>query len=247
MGAGMDHDRIVVGKPLPFSIFTRDGSKLLLAQAAVVRKPDRSRDMLARAPAPLPKRPAGPARKGRGSGANAEEEEAPVEENPLDALHRDYEAGGDSQHLSDHHRQERNRQQAVSRAAHGVHGPSIIGHRAGACGQVARSRARGGRCWCVAPFPAPPGLSLHGRHDQDCIRTASASATCSSRRKWSIARSAARRAREVSVRAELQTNEKLPCVICDLSTGGARIAPRHREPSRSKRRRRRSSSRPSRC
>jgi hypothetical protein len=69
MSAGMDHDRIVVGKPLPFSIFTADG-KLLLAQGRVVET-ERLRDMLVRN-GHHSEETDGPGKKSRGAGEREE-------------------------------------------------------------------------------------------------------------------------------------------------------------------------------
>src|SRR5690242_2571980 len=71
MGAGMDNDRIVVGKPLPFSIFTADG-KLLLAQGRIVES-ERLRDMLVRNGHHSELTEAA-GKKGRGAGEREEEE-----------------------------------------------------------------------------------------------------------------------------------------------------------------------------
>src|SRR4051812_29706793 len=96
-GTALDQDRIVVGKPLPFSIFSADG-KLLLAQGRMVET-ERLREMLLRNGhhSDLTE---GPGKKGRGAGEREEPEPPPVEEDPLDALHRDYLTGGDTHHLS---------------------------------------------------------------------------------------------------------------------------------------------------
>lgn len=217
MGAGMDHDRIVVGKPLPFSIFTADG-KLLLAQGRVVES-ERLRDMLVRNGHHCDvTEDAG--KKVRSAGERAEEA-APVEDPPLDALHRDYEAGGDGQHLSiSIAKGEIDKAYPVQLM--GVHGQSILvtapvladGSLVPVLtGQVLVCRTfqltSAFRFTAVAqkaafePFPHLL-LQLKKEVEHRQIRGAP-------------------RAR-VAVRAELQTNEKLPCVICDLSTGGARIA-----------------------
>jgi hypothetical protein len=105
MSAGVplsEQDRIVVGRPLPFSIFTPDG-KLLLAAGQVVES-DRLRDMLIRN---------GQVRGGGGEGGGgafagrasrerreqAEEETAPPE-SPLDLLRKDYETNYDAHRLA---------------------------------------------------------------------------------------------------------------------------------------------------
>lgn len=218
MGAGMEPDRIVVGKPLPFSIFTADG-KLLLAQGRMVDS-ERLRDMLVRNGHHCDVTD-GPGKKGRTGPGEREEDAAPVEENPLDALHRDYDAGGDGQHLSiTIAKSETDKAYPVQLI--GVHGQSIIvtapvqsdGSLVPVlAGQVLVCRTfqltSAFRFTAVAaktafePFPHIH-LQLKKEVEHRQIRGAP-------------------RAR-VAVRAELQTNEKLPVVICDLSTGGARIA-----------------------
>jgi hypothetical protein len=218
MSAGMDHDRIVIGKPLPFSIFTADG-KLLLAQGRIVES-ERLRDMLVRNGHHCDVTE-GPGKKGRAGPGEREEEVAPVEEDPLDALHRDYDAGGDGQPLSitiakgeiD---------KAFPVQLMGVHSQSIIvtapvqsdGSLVPVLtGQVLVCRTfqltsafRFTAVAAKAAFEPFPHIFLQLKKEVEHRRIRSAP-----------------RAR-VAVRAELQTNEKLPCAICDLSTGGARIA-----------------------
>ncbi len=217
MGAGMDPNRIVVGKPLPFSIFTADG-KLLLAQGRVVES-ERLREMLVRNGHHCDVTD-GAGKKARGAGEREEEDE-PVEDSPLDALHRDYEAGGDGQHLAiSIAKGETDKAYPVQLM--GVHGQSILvtapvqadGSLVPVLtGQVLVCRTfqltSAFRFTAVAqkaafePFPHLL-LQLKKEVEHRQIRGAP-------------------RAR-VAVRAELQTHEKLACVICDLSTGGARIA-----------------------
>ena len=214
----MDPDRIVVGKPLPFSIFTADG-KLLLAQGRMVES-ERLREMLVRNGHHCDLTE-GPGKKGRGSGEREEEEAPPVEVDPLEALHRDYDAGGDNQHLSISIAKSET-DKAFPVQLMGVHGQSVIvtapvqadgsivpvlGGQVLVCRTFQLTSAF--RFTAVAmktafePFPHLL-LQLKKEVEQRQIRGAP-------------------RAR-VAVRAELQTTEKLPCVICDLSTGGARIA-----------------------
>jgi Flagellar protein YcgR/PilZ domain len=217
MGARMDHDRIVVGKPLPFSIFTAEG-KLLLAQGRIVES-ERLRDMLVRN-GHHSDVTEGSGKKSRGAGERDEEEE-PVEENPLDALHRDYDAGGDGQHLSISIAKS-DTDKAFPVQLMGVHGQSIIvtapvqsdGSLVPVlAGQVLVCRTfqltSAFRFTAVATktaFEPYPHLYLQLKKEVEHRQIRGAP-----------------RAR-VAVRAELQTNEKIPCVICDLSTGGARIA-----------------------
>jgi hypothetical protein len=217
-GTAMDHDQIVVGKPLPFSIFTADG-KLLLAQGRVVES-ERLRDMLIRNGHNSGVTD-GAGKKARGAGEREEEEAPPEEEDPLDALYRDYDSGGDGHHLTITIAKN-DTEKAFPVQLMGVHGTSIIvtapvqadGSLVPVlAGQVLVCRTfqmiSAFRFWAVAqktafePFPHLV-LQLKKEVEHRQIRGAP-------------------RAR-VAVRAELQTNEKMPCVICDLSTGGARIA-----------------------
>lgn len=218
MGAGIDHERIVVGKPLPFSIFTADG-KLLLAQGRVVES-ERLREMILRVGhhSDLTE---GAGKKARGAGERDEEGTAPAEENPLDALHRDYDAGGDGQHLSiTIAKSETDRTFPVQLM--GVHGQSIIvtapvqsdgslvpvlGGQVLVCRTFQLTSAfRFTAVTTKAAFEPFPHLYLQLKKEVEHRQIRGAPRAL------------------VAVRAELQTNEKLPCVICDLSTGGARIA-----------------------
>ena len=218
MGAGgaMDPDRIVVGKPLPFSIFTAEG-KLLLAQGRMVDS-DRLRDMLIRNGHHCDVTE-GPGKKGR-SASEREEEAPPEEENPLDALHRDYAANGDGNSLGiTVAKSEGDKAFAVQLM--GVHGQSIIVTAPvqpdGSLVPVITGQTLVCRSFQLtsafkfavvaqkAAFEPFPHLYLQlKKAERHQIRSAP-------------------RAR-VSIRAELQSTDKMPCVICDLSTGGARIA-----------------------
>lgn len=214
----MDPDRIVVGKPLPFSIFTADG-KLLLAQGRMVES-ERLRDMLVRNGHHCDVTE-GPGKKGRSAGEREAEEAPPVEVDPLEALHRDYDSGGDTQHLSISIAKSES-DKAYPVQLMGVHGQSIIvtapmqsdgsivpvlGGQVLICRTFQLTSAfRFTAAASKAAFEPFPHLYLQLKKEveQRQIRGAP-------------------RAR-VAVRAELQTTDKLPCVICDLSTGGARIA-----------------------
>lgn len=216
-GAPLDHDRIVVGKPLPFSIFSAEG-KLLLAQGRMVES-ERLRDMLVRNGhhSDLTE---GPGRKSRAAGER-EEEEAPVEEDSLDTLYRDYDAGGDSQNLSITIAKS-DTDKAFSVQLMGVHGQSLI--------VTAPVQADG------SLVPVMPNQVFVCRTFQltSAFRF-TAAATKSAfepfphlhlQLKKEVEQRQIRGAprAKVAVRAELQTTGKLRCVICDLSTGGARIA-----------------------
>ena len=217
-GSGMDQDRIVVGKPLPFSIFTAEG-KLLLAQGRMVES-ERLREMLLRNGHHCDMTD-GPGKKGRGAGEREEEEAPPVEVDPLDALHRSYAAGGDAQHLSISIAKSET-DKAFPVQLMGVHGQSVIvtapvqadgslvpvlANQVLVCRTFQLTSAfRFVAVTTKAAFEPFPHLYLQLKKEVEHRQIRGAP-----------------RAR-VAVRAELQTTDKLPCVICDLSTGGARIA-----------------------
>jgi hypothetical protein len=215
--APLNHDRIIVGKPLPFSIFTAEG-KLLLAQGRMVDS-ERLRDMLVRNGhhSDLTE---GPGKKGRAAGER-EEQAAPVEVDPLDALYRDYDAGGDGQPLSITIAKS-DTDKAFSVQLMGVHGRSII--------VTAPVQADG------SLVPVMPNQVFVCRTFQlTSTFRFTAAATKSAfepfphlylQLKKEVERRQIRGAprAKVAVRAELQTTGKLPCVLCDLSMGGARLA-----------------------
>jgi len=217
-GSGMDPDRIVVGRPLPFSIFTAEG-KLLLAQGRMVES-DRLREMLIRNGHHCDVTD-GAGKKAKSTAERDKEEAPPPPEEPLDVLFRDYDAGGDTQHLSiSIAKGDNDKPYAVQLM--GVHGQSIIvtapvqsdgsivpvlGGQVLICRTFQLTSAfRFTAVTVKAAFEPFPHLLLQLKKEveQRQIRGAP-------------------RAR-VAVRAELQTPGKTPCVICDLSTGGARIA-----------------------
>ncbi|MEJ0034700.1 MAG: flagellar brake protein [Gammaproteobacteria bacterium] len=149
------------------------------------------------------------------------EEAPPVEENPLDALHRDYESGGDGQHLSITVAKGET-DKAFTVQVTGVHGQSIIVaapvQSDGSlvpllAGQVLVCRTfqltsafRFTAVVLKTAFEPFPHLHLQLKKEVEHRQIRSAP-----------------RAR-VTVRAELHATGPLPCVVCDLSTGGARVA-----------------------
>ncbi len=217
-GGAMDSDRIVVGKPLPFSIFTADG-KLLLAQGRMVDS-ERLRDMLVRNGHHCDVTE-GPGKKAR-SERERQEQEAPVEEeNPLEALYRDYAAGGDGSQLSiTMAKSDTDKPFAVQ--VMGVHGQSLI--------VTAPVQADG------SLVPIMPNQMFVCRTFQLTSAFRFSAAVLKSafepfphlylQLKKEVERRQIRSSprAKVAVRAQLHTTEKLPCLICDLSTGGARLA-----------------------
>jgi hypothetical protein len=216
-GVSLDHERIVVGKPLPFSIFTADG-KLLLAQGRMVES-ERLRDMLVKNGHHSDLTEAA-GKKGR-VGGGAEPEAPPVEENPLDALFRDYDSGGDGHHLSITIAKSE-ADKAFPVQLMGVHGTSII--------VTAPVQADGS----LVPVLANQVFVCRTFQLTSAFRF-SAAATKTAfepfphvylQLKKEVEHRQIRGAprAKVAVRAELVTRDKMPCVVCDLSTGGARIA-----------------------
>jgi hypothetical protein len=215
-GGAIDPDRIVVGKPLPFSIFTAEG-KLLLAQGRMVESA-RLREMLIRNGHHCDLTE-GPGKKGRSAGER-EEEAPPVEENPLDALHRSYRSGGDNSSLAISIAKSEG-DKAFPVQLMGVHGQSII--------VTAPVQPDG------SLVPVVTGQTLLCRTFQ--VTSAFKFAAVASRSAFEpfphlylqLKKAEAHQIRatpraRVSIRAELHGTEKLECLICDLSTGGARIA-----------------------
>ena len=103
----LDPARIVVGKPLPFSVYTADG-KLLLAAGRVVET-DRLRDLIIRSGQRTESSggggssvEAGQTVRARGVRENAaeQEEQTAVRATPLERMHKDYLTHGEGRHLS---------------------------------------------------------------------------------------------------------------------------------------------------
>jgi hypothetical protein len=209
----IDEDRIVVGKPLPFSVFTGDG-KLLLAQGQVVES-ERLRDMLVR------------------NGRRAEEfgpdctdadnrsEDELARDNPLDQLFKDYDASRDGHHLSISMART-DKEKAFPVQLIGVHKHCLIVtapvHPDGSLVAVLNDQTWLCRTFQMTSafrfmalvakvgFDPHPHLYLKLKNDVEHQHVRGAP-----------------RAR-VSLRAELHAPEAVPCLISDLSTSGARIA-----------------------
>jgi Flagellar protein YcgR/PilZ domain len=214
-GTAIDEDRIVIGKPLPFSIFTRDG-KLLLAQGQIVEN-DRMRHMLVRNGRRW-ERAEPDDEKGN---LTALEEALTVSDNPLEELHTDYDTSRENHQLSiSMARSEKEKAFPVQ----------LIGvHK---------------RCFIVTAPVRPDGSLVPVLNEQMWLcRTFQM--TSAFRFTALVAKvgfepyphlylrlmnevehrniRGAPRAKVV-LRAELHTPETVPCLISDLSTSGARIA-----------------------
>jgi hypothetical protein len=224
--AAMDSDRIVVGKPLPFSIFTAEG-KLLLAQGRMVES-DRLRDMLIQngrrteMSGPDADGPGGdPARLRKTREQIEREEQEAARDTPLERLYRDYDDGTDGHHLSISMAKSET-DKAFPVQLMGVHGQSILVtapvHPDGSlvpvlAGQTWLCRTfqmtsafRFSALIAKVVFEPVPHLYLKLRQEVEHRRVRGAPRA------------------KVCVRAELHLPKPVPCVIADLSTSGARIA-----------------------
>jgi len=224
-GVAMDPERIVVGKPLPFSIFTGDG-KLLLAQGRVVES-ERLRDMLIRngrrseMSGPDPDGPGGSSGSLKKTREQTEREaELAARETPLERLYRDYDDSIDNHHLTiSIAKSDTDKAYAVQLM--GVHGQSIIVtapvHPDGSLVPVLVGQTFVCRTFQMTsafrfsalaakvmfePFPHLY-LKLKKEVEHRTVRGAPRAKVC--------------------VRAELRVPEPFPCLIADLSTSGARI------------------------
>jgi len=222
----MDPERIVVGKPLPFSIFTAEG-KLLLAQGRVVES-ERLRDMLVRnghrseMSGPDADGPGGSdtMRLKRSREQAEREEEQAKRDTALERLYRDYDDSTDSHHLSISMAKSET-DKAFPVQLMGVHGQSIIVtapvHQDGSLVPVLTGQSwlcrtlqmtsafRFSALVAKVVFEPFPHLYLKLRKEVEHRRVRGAPRA------------------KVCVRAELRTPGVFPCVIADLSTSGARI------------------------
>jgi hypothetical protein len=222
----MDSERIVVGKPLPFSIFTAEG-KLLLAQGRVVES-DRLRDMLIQNGRRTEM--SGPDPDGLGGSDSTRlkktreqaerEEELAKRDTPLEKLHRDYDDSSDGHHLSiSMAKSETDKASPVQLM--GVHGQSIIVtapvHPDGSLVPVMNGQTwvcrtlqmtsafRFSALVAKVVFEPFPHLYLKLRKEVEHRRVRGAPRA------------------KVCLRAELHVPNPVPCLIADLSTSGARI------------------------
>jgi hypothetical protein len=211
----MDANRIVVGEPLPFSVFNADG-KLLLAQGQVVEN-DRLRDMLLLNGRRF--QTSGPG--GEDPGKAGSENELETGDSPLELLCKDYDASRQSHYLSiSMARSERDKAFPVQLI--GVHKHCIIVtapvHPDGSLVAVLNDQT-----WLCRTFQMTSAFRFMALvtkvgfepHPHLYLRLKSEVEHRNVR--------GAPRAR-VSLRAQLQTPEPVPCLISDLSMTGARIA-----------------------
>lgn len=224
-----EQNRIVTGQPLPFSVFSADG-KLLLAAGRVVES-DRLRDLLIRN-GNFRSSLAGedsPGGGGGGGGRGRSYEREPIEEpagapvSPLELLHRDYDTNKDGHRLSiSIARSDTDRAYTVQLL--GVHGngQSII---------VTAPVHRDGSL-----VPATPGQMWLGRTFQMTsafrFRTLVIKAAFEPfphlhlklQRQVEHRQVRGSPRAKVSLQGKLYAPDVIPCVVSDLSTGGARVA-----------------------
>ena len=210
----VDGDRIVIGKPLPFSVFTGDG-KLLLAQGHIVES-ERMRDMLVRHG--RRSEVSGPDAKDTGDQPALEDELA---HDPLEQLRKDYDASREGHHLTiSMARGEKEKAFPVQLI--GVHkhclivtAPvqpdgslvAVLNDQTWLCRTFQMTSAfRFMALVAKVGFDPHPHLYLKLKNDVEHQHVRGAP-----------------RAR-VSLRAQLHAPDPVPCLISDLSTSGTRIA-----------------------
>jgi PilZ domain/Flagellar protein YcgR len=215
-GTGIDGNRIVVGNPLPFSVFTTDG-KLLLAQGQIVET-DRLRDMLVRNGRRCEvSGPDGEAGKPRPEG----EAELRAGDSPLEQLCKAYEASRGGQHLSISMARSET-EQAFPVQLIGVHKHYIIVtapvHPDGSLVAVLNEQT-----WLCRTFQMTSAFRFTALVVKACFEPYPCLYLKLKNEVEHRQARGAPRAR-VSLRAVLHAPDALPCVISDLSTSGARIA-----------------------
>jgi hypothetical protein len=224
-----EQDRIQVGKPLPFSIFTAEG-KLLLAAGRVVES-ERLRDMLISNGRSRGSTSSddpgfgggGGLGRGKRDAREAPEEEAPPPPppTPLERMRKDYDANGQSQRLVI----------SIARTeADKAHTVQLLGAHAQFVMVTAPVNPDGslvsvqpGQGWLCRTFQLVsafrfstvamkvafdpfPHLFLKLKKDMEQRRVRTAPRA------------------KVSLSGELQTPDAMPCLVADLSATGARIA-----------------------
>jgi hypothetical protein len=225
----LDESRIVVGKPLPFSIYKADG-KLLLAEGRMVET-DRLRDLLLRSGyrtessgGRSPDAAETTRLRAARDQAEREAEEAALEAariTPLERLHKDYSAAADGRYLSISMAKSE-AEKAFPVQLMGVHSQSIIVtapvHPDGSLVAILA-----GQAWLCRTFQ----MTSVFRFTAAAVKVAyepfphvylSLKKEVEHRRVRGAPRA------KVALRGDLLAPEAMPCFIDDLSTSGARLA-----------------------
>ena len=215
----LDPSRIVVGKPLPFSVYTADG-KLLLAAGRVVDT-ERLRDLIIRSAQSAESNGGaeGTARV-RAPQEDAEEEPVAVRATPLERLHKDYATNGEGRHLSISMAKSET-DKALPVQLMGVHSRSII--------VTAPVRPDGslvpilaGQTWLCRTFQMTSAF----RFTAEAVKAAfepfpHAYLKLTKDVEHRRVRGAPRA--KVLLKAELLAPDSMPCLLTDLSISGARV------------------------
>jgi hypothetical protein len=211
----LEEGQIVVGKPLPFSIFTADG-KLLLAQGRMVES-DRLRDMLLRNGRYCETEGADT----RSVRAQAAPEEEPAGESPLDKLQRQHDPRADAHHYTlSIARNETDKAFGVQIL--GVQGRCIIVtapvHPDGSLAAILA-----GQMWLCRTFQLQSAFRFMAVASKVAFEPfphvyLQLKKEVEHRRVRGAPRA------KVAVRAQLHTPDPVPCLISNLSTSGACIA-----------------------
>jgi hypothetical protein len=223
----LDPSRIVVGKPLPFSVYTADG-KLLLAAGRVVET-DRLRELIIRSgqrteyASGVGGAEAEEAERARAARENAEREEqaaAAVRATPLERLQKDYTANGEGRHLSLSMAKSET-DKAIPVQLMGVHSRSII--------VTAPVNPDGslvpilpGQSWLCRTFQMTSvfrftAVALKPAFEPFPHAYLKLTRDVEHRRVRGAPRAT------VLLKAELSAPEAMPCFVMDLSTSGARV------------------------
>ena len=221
----LDESRIVVGKPLPFAIYTADG-KLLLAEGRMVES-ERLREMILRSGHRTGSSSGGGSdaqeaartRAAREQAARAEDELV-ARESPLERLQKDY-ANGDARYLSISMAKSET-DKALPVQLMGVHSQSIIVtapvHSDGSLVPILA-----GQAWICRTFQMTSAF----RFTAVAMKVAfepfphvylKLKKEVEHRRVRGAPRA------KVALKGELVAPQAMPCFVADLSTSGARLA-----------------------
>jgi hypothetical protein len=223
----LDPARIVVGKPLPFSVYTADG-KLLLAAGRVVET-ERLRDLIIRSGQHTESSSGGGGSDAEGGAraraarenAEHEEEAAAVRASPLERLQKDYNTNGEGRHVSISMAKSET-EKAIPVQLMGVHSRSII--------VTAPVRPDGslvpilpGQTWLCRTFQMTSAfrfaaVAMKAAFEPFPHAYLKLTKDVEHRRVRGAPRAT------VLLKAQLLAPDSMPCLLTDLSTSGARLA-----------------------